>query len=87
MSDSVGRNLRQSIDNQGFPVSEAVQAQAGHAWNQPAKPAPTSAPAPRSCPSLPASDHGPDHGQADWAALFDGLIRRAGAGPATTERS
>ena len=32
-------------------------------------------------------DHAHDHGQADRAALFDGLIQRAGAGPATTERS
>jgi site-specific recombinase XerD len=32
-------------------------------------------------------DHARDHGQADRAALFDGLIQRAGAGPATTERS
>jgi site-specific recombinase XerD len=32
-------------------------------------------------------DHARDHGQADRAALFDGLIQRAGTGPATTERS
>jgi hypothetical protein len=32
-------------------------------------------------------DHARDHGQADRAVLFDGLIQRAGAGPATTERS
>jgi site-specific recombinase XerD len=32
-------------------------------------------------------DHARDHGQAERAALFDGLIQRAGAGPATTERS
>ena len=32
-------------------------------------------------------DHARDHGQTDRAALFDGLIQRAGAGPATTERS
>jgi len=32
-------------------------------------------------------DHARDHSQADRAALFDGLIQRAGAGPATTERS
>ena len=32
-------------------------------------------------------DHARDHGQAGRAALFDGLIQRAGAGPATTERS
>ena len=32
-------------------------------------------------------DHARDHGQADRAALFDGLIHRAQAGPATTERS
>jgi hypothetical protein len=32
-------------------------------------------------------DHARDHGQADRAALFDGLIQRAEAGPATTERS
>jgi hypothetical protein len=30
--------------------------------------------------------HARDHGQTDRAALFDGLIQRAGAGPATTER-
>jgi site-specific recombinase XerD len=29
-------------------------------------------------------DHARDHGQADRAVLFDGLIQRAGAGPATT---
>ena len=28
-----------------------------------------------------------DHAQADRAVLFDGLIQRAEAGPATTERS
>jgi uncharacterized membrane protein len=32
-------------------------------------------------------DHARDHGQADRAALSDGLIQRAGTGPATTERS
>jgi hypothetical protein len=32
-------------------------------------------------------DHARDHGQNDRAALFDGLIHRAGTGPATTERS
>ena len=32
-------------------------------------------------------DHARDHGQADRAALFDGLIQRAEAGPAATERS
>jgi hypothetical protein len=32
-------------------------------------------------------DHARDHGQTDRAALFDGLIQRAGAGPATTEQS
>jgi site-specific recombinase XerD len=32
-------------------------------------------------------DHARDHGQADRAALFDGLIQRAETGPATTERS
>ena len=32
-------------------------------------------------------DHAQDHGQADRATLFDGLIQRAEAGPATTERS
>jgi site-specific recombinase XerD len=32
-------------------------------------------------------DHARDHGQPDRAALFDGLIQRAGTGPATTERS
>ena len=32
-------------------------------------------------------DHARDHGQADRAALFDGLIHRAGTGPATTGRS
>jgi site-specific recombinase XerD len=32
-------------------------------------------------------DHARDHGQPDRAALFDGLIQRAEAGPATTERS
>jgi site-specific recombinase XerD len=32
-------------------------------------------------------DHARDHGQADRAVLFDGLIQRAEAGPATTERS
>jgi site-specific recombinase XerD len=32
-------------------------------------------------------DHARDHGQNDRAALFDGLIQRTGAGPATTERS
>jgi len=32
-------------------------------------------------------DHARDHGQAGRAALFDGLIHRAQAGPATTERS
>jgi site-specific recombinase XerD len=32
-------------------------------------------------------DHARDHSQADRAALFDGLIQRAGTGPATTERS
>jgi len=32
-------------------------------------------------------DHARDHGQTDRAALFDGLIQRAEAGPATTERS
>jgi site-specific recombinase XerD len=30
-------------------------------------------------------DHARDHGQADRAALFDGLIHRAEAGPATTD--
>jgi site-specific recombinase XerD len=30
-------------------------------------------------------DHARDHGQADRAALFDGLIQRAEAGPATTD--
>jgi len=32
-------------------------------------------------------DHARDHGQTDRAALFDELIQRAEAGPATTERS
>jgi site-specific recombinase XerD len=32
-------------------------------------------------------DHARDHGQAGRAALFDGLIQRAGTGPAATERS
>jgi hypothetical protein len=32
-------------------------------------------------------DHARDHGQADRAALFDGLIQRAGPGPAATGRS
>jgi site-specific recombinase XerD len=32
-------------------------------------------------------DHARDHDQADRAALFDGLIQRAGSGPATTQRS
>lgn len=32
-------------------------------------------------------DHARDHGQAGRAVLFDGLIQRAEAGPATTERS
>ena len=32
-------------------------------------------------------DHARDHGQTGRAALFDGLIQRAGARPATTERS
>ena len=32
-------------------------------------------------------DHARDHGQNDRAALFDGLIQRAGTEPATTERS
>ena len=32
-------------------------------------------------------DHARDHRQAGRAALFDGLVQRAGAGPATTERS
>jgi hypothetical protein len=32
-------------------------------------------------------DHARDHGQNDRAALFDGLIQRAGPGPSTTERS
>jgi site-specific recombinase XerD len=32
-------------------------------------------------------DHARDHGQPDRAALFDGLIQRAGTGPATTKRS
>jgi Phage integrase family len=32
-------------------------------------------------------DHARDHGQADRAALSDGLIQRAGTGPATTGRS
>ena len=32
-------------------------------------------------------DHARDHGQTDRAALFDGLIQHAEAGPATTERS
>jgi site-specific recombinase XerD len=32
-------------------------------------------------------DHARDHGQAGRAALFDGLIQRAEAGPATTPRS
>jgi site-specific recombinase XerD len=32
-------------------------------------------------------DHARGHGQAERAALFDGLIQQAGAGPATTERS
>jgi len=32
-------------------------------------------------------DHARDHGHADRTALFDGLIQRAGTGPATTERS
>ncbi|WP_300607829.1 tyrosine-type recombinase/integrase [Trebonia sp.] len=32
-------------------------------------------------------DHARDHGQTDRAILFDGLIQRAGTGPATTERS
>jgi uncharacterized membrane protein len=30
-------------------------------------------------------DHARDHGQPDRAALFDGLIQRAGTGPATTD--
>jgi integrase len=30
-------------------------------------------------------DHARDHGQTDRAALFDGLIHRAGTGPATTD--
>jgi len=30
-------------------------------------------------------DHARDHGQTDRAALFDGLIQRAGTGPATTD--
>jgi site-specific recombinase XerD len=30
-------------------------------------------------------DHARDHGQADRTALFDGLIQRAGTGPATTD--
>ena len=30
-------------------------------------------------------DHARDHGQAGRAALFDGLIQRAEAGPATTD--
>jgi hypothetical protein len=32
-------------------------------------------------------DHARDHGQTSRVALFDGLIQRAEAGPATTERS
>ena len=32
-------------------------------------------------------DHARDHEQPERAALLDGLIQRAGAGPATTERS
>ena len=32
-------------------------------------------------------DHARDHGQPDRADLFDGLIQRTEAGPATTERS
>ena len=32
-------------------------------------------------------DHARDHGQAGRAAMFDGLIQHAEAGPATTERS
>jgi len=32
-------------------------------------------------------DHARDHGQDARTALFDGLIQRAEAGPATTERS
>ena len=32
-------------------------------------------------------DHARDHGQTDRAALFDGLIQRAGTAPATTEQS
>jgi hypothetical protein len=32
-------------------------------------------------------DHARDHGQVNRAALFDGLLQRAEAGPATTERS
>jgi hypothetical protein len=32
-------------------------------------------------------DHARDHGQADRATLFDGLIQRTEARPATTERS
>jgi len=32
-------------------------------------------------------DHARDHGQAGRAALFDGLIQRAEAGPSTTGRS
>jgi integrase/recombinase XerD len=31
-------------------------------------------------------DHARDHDQAGRAALFDGLIQRAGVGPATTQR-
>jgi hypothetical protein len=43
-----------------------------------ARPALTSAPAPSSCPSSPASATTPKtHGQADRAALFDWLIQRA----------
>jgi hypothetical protein len=44
-------------------------------------------------PAMPSAsvfrqrDHARDHGQADRAALFDGLIQRAEAGPATTEPS
>ena len=32
-------------------------------------------------------NHARDHGQPDWAALFDGLIQRTDTGPATTGRS
>ena len=49
-------------------------------WNQPAKPAPTSAPAPSSCPSSPDNATTPTtDGQPDRAALFDGLIQRVDA--------